>query len=99
MGAGSTRISLTVVLPAALPGIFAGLRVALPISLIVVMLTEMLGDSRGLGYYIAISGASFRPDRVFAGIVVAGACGFLLDKLLLLVGKQLMPSERLRRGL
>ena len=52
-----------VVLPAALPSIFTGLRIALPISIIVIVLTEMIGDFRGLGYYISVSSTRFEFAR------------------------------------
>ncbi|MSQ72871.1 MAG: ABC transporter permease [Betaproteobacteria bacterium] len=94
MGAGRFRIFARVLLPAALPGIFSGLRVALPISMIVVILTEMLGDSLGLGHYIAISSASFRADQVFAGLIAVGVCGFALDRVLILIGERVIPSQR-----
>jgi NitT/TauT family transport system permease protein len=97
MGAQPRTLFLRVVMPAALPGIFSGLRVALPVALIVVVLTEMLADSVGLGHYIAISGASFRADRVFAGLIVVGICGFVLDKALIWAGQRAIPSERLQR--
>ena len=70
------------ILPAALPSIFSGLRIALPIAIIVVVVTEMIGDTRGLGYYITIWSTRFRFANVYAGIIVIGVCGFVLDQLL-----------------
>ena len=55
-----------------MPGVFNGLRIALPVSIIVIVLTEMIGDSRGLGYYIAISGTRFEFANVYAAILVIG---------------------------
>jgi NitT/TauT family transport system permease protein len=83
MGAGRTAILRRVIFPAALPGIFAGLRIALPISIIVIVLTEMIGDSKGLGYYLAVSGTRFEFANVYADIFVIGLCGFVLDRALL----------------
>jgi NitT/TauT family transport system permease protein len=83
MGAGRTTLLARVILPAALPAIFTGLRIALPISLIVIVLTEMIGDSRGLGYYISVSGTRFEFANVYAAILVIGACGFVLDHAIL----------------
>ena len=78
----------------ALPYIFAGLRIALPIAIVVIVLTEMIGDSRGLGYYIAISGTRFEFANVYAAILVIGACGFVLDRSLLRLRRAIVHWER-----
>jgi len=83
-----------VIVPAAMPGIFSGLRIALPIAIIVIVLTEMIGDSRGLGYYIAISGTRFEFANVYAAILVIGAGGFLLDRILLRLRCAIVHWER-----
>jgi len=94
MGAPRRTILRRVILPAALPGIFAGLHIALPISIIVIVLTEMIGDSRGLGYYIAVSGTRFAFQNVYAAILVIGVCGFVLDRVMLLLRRKLVHWER-----
>jgi NitT/TauT family transport system permease protein len=94
MGAPQQTILRRVILPAALPGIFAGLRIALPISIIVIVLTEMIGDSRGLGYYIAVSGTRFAFQNVYAAILVIGVCGFVLDRAILMLRGKLVHWER-----
>ena len=83
MGARPVTLLARVILPAALPSIFTGLRIALPISIIVIVLTEMIGDSRGLGYYISVSGTRFEFADVYAAILVIGGCGFVLDRAML----------------
>jgi len=94
MGAPRATIVGRVIVPAALPGIFSGLRIALPIAIIVIVLTEMIGDSRGLGYYIAISGTRFDFANVYAAILVIGACGFVLDRGLLRLRRAVVHWER-----
>ena len=98
MGAPRRTIIGRVVVPAALPGIFSGLRIALPIAIIVIVLTEMIGDSRGLGYYIAISGTRFDFANVYAAILVIGACGFVLDRGLLRLRRAVVHWERDAEG-
>jgi NitT/TauT family transport system permease protein len=93
-GASRTVILRRVVLPAALPSIFAGLRIALPIALIIVVVTEMIGDSRGLGYYITIWSTRFSFSHVYAAIFVIGICGFLLDQGLVLVRRHVVYWQR-----
>lgn len=94
MGAPRATIIRRVIVPAALPGIFSGMRIALPIAIIVIVLTEMIGDSRGLGYYIAISGTRFEFANVYAAILVIGACGFVLDRGLLRLRRAVVHWER-----
>jgi len=97
MGASRWTVLSRVILPAALPSIFAGLRIALPVAIIVVVLTEMIGDSIGLGYYITVWSTRFTFQNVYAAIIVIGVCGFVLDQLLLLARRRLVPWEGDRR--
>lgn len=94
MGAPRATIIGRVIVPAAMPAIFDGLRIALPISIVVIVLTEMIGDSRGLGYYIAISGTRFEFANVYAAILVIGACGFVLDCALLRLRRAVVHWQR-----
>ena len=96
MGTPPGIILRRVILPAAFPGIFAGLRIALPISLIVVVLTEMIGDSKGLGYYLTISGTRFMFQNVYAAILVIGICGLVLDRALLMTLRRHFDARRTR---
>jgi NitT/TauT family transport system permease protein len=94
MGTPQHKLLWRVLFPAALPGILAGLRIALPVSIIVIVLTEMIGDSKGLGFYIAVSGTRFEFAKVYAGIFVIGACGFVLDLAMLSLRRKLVHWER-----
>jgi NitT/TauT family transport system permease protein len=94
MGAPRATIVARVIVPAAMPGILSGLRIALPIAIIVIVLTEMIGDSRGLGYYIAISGTRFEFANVYAAILIIGACGFVLDRAMLRGRRAVVHWER-----
>lgn len=90
MGADNLTLFTRVLLPAALPSIFAGLRIALPLAVTVVVVTEMIGDSVGLGYYINVWGTRFRFANVYAGILMIGLCGLLLDSCLLILRRLLV---------
>ncbi len=93
MGASRMRVLGRILVPAALPGVFTGFRIAVPIGLVVIIVTEMIGDTRGLGFYIADGGASFRVDRIYAGIVAAGALGYALDRGLILVRRLIVRGR------
>lgn len=94
MGASERQVFWRVLLPGAAPSIFAGLRVALPISLIVVIITEMIGESRGLGYYISYASASFEYATAFAGVAAVAVIGFTLDRVLVWLRNRLIFWER-----
>lgn len=93
MGASNLQILLRVMIPAALPGIVTGLRIGLPVSVLVVIVAEMIGDGRGLGFYIADASLSFRTDKVFAGIIVVGILGFAFDRVLVFASKIALPGR------
>ena len=70
------------------------MRIALPVSLIVVIITEMIGESRGLGYYISYASASFEYATAFAGIAAVAIMGFTLDRLLVWLRDRVIFWER-----
>jgi ABC-type nitrate/sulfonate/bicarbonate transport system permease component len=80
MGASRWQLFFRVMMPAALPTLFTGLRIALPVALIVTLLTEIIGESRGLGYFITFASASFEYARAMAAFVVVAVIGFALDR-------------------
>lgn len=94
MGASSTQTFFKVLLPAAAPTIFSGIRVALPLSMVVVVITEMIGDSRGLGYFIAYSSASFKYAQAYAAILMVAIIGFCLDRALVMLRNRIVFWER-----
>jgi ABC-type nitrate/sulfonate/bicarbonate transport system permease component len=85
MGATPRQIFFKVLAPASLPIVFTGLRTALPVALIVTIVTELIGESRGLGYFVTYASASFEYARALAALVVVGIVGFCLDRLLLFI--------------
>ena len=90
LGASRLAIFWKVLLPAAAPTIFSGLRVALPLSMVVVTITEMIGDSSGLGYFIAYSSASFMYDAAYAGVLAIALVGMALDRTMVFLRNRLI---------
>jgi ABC-type nitrate/sulfonate/bicarbonate transport system permease component len=72
-----------VMLPAASPRIVAGLRIALSVALILMVISEMQGSSNGLGYQVLSAQRSFDTAGMFAGIVVIGLVGVILNTVFL----------------
>jgi NitT/TauT family transport system permease protein len=85
MGATRYQVFAKVLMPAALPTIFTGLRIALPVALIITLVTEIIGESRGLGFFVTFASASFQYARALAALLVIAAIGFLLDRALLIL--------------
>lgn len=94
MGASPQQVFWRVLVPAALPTLFIGLRIALPVALIVTIVTEIIGESRGLGYLVTYSTASFEYARAIAALFAIGIVGFCLDRGLLACRNRIVFWER-----
>ena len=90
MGMKGRALLQHVLIPAALPGIMSGLRVAMPVGITVVVVTEMIGDTHGLGFYVGYAGTTFRPDKLYAGIIVIGLVGMIFDVIITQVRNRLL---------
>ncbi|MGA4841887.1 ABC transporter permease [Streptomyces sp. G45] len=83
-----------VVLPAAAPKIFAGLRVALGFALILMVIAELMGSGDGIGARLNAAERDFRPDELWATIVLLGVIGCVLNGLFLLVERKALAWHR-----
>lgn len=79
-GLGRAAILRRVVAPASLPHVFTGLRVGLGIAVAVVVITEMVASGEGLGAFILNTSISYRVPQMYAGILVVGVFGYLLNR-------------------
>jgi sulfonate transport system permease protein len=69
----------SIVLPAAMPQIFAGLRVGLQTSLLLMVVSELVASTGGIGFVILQSQQVFATSTMWAGIVVLGVLGYVLN--------------------
>jgi sulfonate transport system permease protein len=69
----------SIVLPGAMPQIFAGLRVGLQTSLLLMVVSELVASTGGIGFVILQSQQLFATPTMWAGIVVLGVLGYLLN--------------------
>lgn len=84
MGFRGMKMFVQVLLPASLLGIIGGYRMAFSRAWRALIGCEMLaGVAGGLGYRIAVSQTEFQSPRVYAGIIVIGVIGILLERVLL----------------
>ncbi|MGD8522303.1 MAG: ABC transporter permease [Desulfobacterales bacterium] len=79
-----------VILPSSIPQIMSGLRISLPISLIVAILSEMIGSVDGIGHFILRMQRTFNIPEMYAGIMMLGIIGYLLNKIFLIFDNTLL---------
>jgi ABC-type nitrate/sulfonate/bicarbonate transport system permease component len=77
----SDRIT-RLILPATLPKFFAGLRLAVSLSLVVMVVAELAGSTDGIGYEMNVAYGNYQMTTLWAGIVLLGILGYLLNALL-----------------
>jgi sulfonate transport system permease protein len=93
---GFTRWQLLrrVVLPAALPQIWNGIRYGLTHAWLALVAVELLASSEGLGFLIVYGRQLYQLDVVLAAVVVVGAFGYALDKVLAVIEARLLRWRR-----
>jgi len=94
MRASRFYILRRVQIPSILPWIIAAFRINVGMALIGSILGEMLGANRGLGWYIQISGARLDTAGVFAGLLVLMVMALLMNEIIRLVERWLLPYNR-----
>lgn len=87
----STRRRIThVILPSAAPKIFAGLRISMSIAVILMVISELFAATDGIGFRILQSSRQFRYVELWAGIVVLGLVGTVLNGMLVFVERRVL---------
>ena len=71
-----------IVLPAAIPTLFTGLRLGFTKAWLSLVVVELVASSEGLGYLIVYGRQLFQLDLVMAAVIVVGALGYAIDRLL-----------------
>lgn len=91
---GARRRWTHVILPAAGPKIFAGLRISLSIAVILMVISELIAATDGVGFRILQAQRQFKMVDLWAGLVVLGAMGALLNGGLALVERRVLRWTR-----
>ncbi|WP_084135901.1 ABC transporter permease [Pollutimonas bauzanensis] len=73
---------LEIIAPLAIPTLFTGLRLGFTKAWLSLVVVELVASSEGLGYLIVYGRQLFQLDLVMAAVIVVGAIGYLIDKLL-----------------
>lgn len=91
MGASERHVLFKVVLPSAVAWVFAGLRISVPYALIGAIVGELIAANRGLGFVLANATGQFDTAGVFAALLVIMLMAFVLNTLVRLLERWLMP--------
>jgi len=90
LGATPLQRWVWVTLPAILPGVFVLLRTNFIAAWMAVLVAEMVGLRDGLGAIIMMGRNLFNNELVMFGMVVIGLTGFIVDRLLQLIGQRIL---------
>jgi len=79
-----------VILPSAAPKIFAGLRISMSIAVILMVISELFAATDGVGFRIVQAQTQFKMVDLWAGLVVLGAMGAVLNGALSLIERRVL---------
>lgn len=94
LGYSRRQLLVHVVFPAALAPVWNGIRYGLTHAWLVLVVVELLASSEGLGFMIVYGRQLFQLDVVLAAVVVVGAIGYGLDRILELTERRLLRWRR-----
>jgi ABC-type nitrate/sulfonate/bicarbonate transport system permease component len=83
-----------VILPSAAPKMFAGLRISMSIAVILMVISELIAATNGVGFRILQSQRQFRMVDLWAGLVVLGVIGAVLNAGLTLIERRVLRWDR-----
>jgi NitT/TauT family transport system permease protein len=93
LGANRRRLITRVILPGILPNLYNDLRILLGCAWTLLTVAELIGATTGISYFINQQGKYRHYDNVFAGIVMIGLLGLVVDKALCVIGAKLFPWQ------
>jgi NitT/TauT family transport system permease protein len=89
MGASRLRVLFDVMLLESLPQTFVGLRNGVSLALVIIVVAEMfIGSQDGLGHSVFEAQQLFDMPRMYAAIFAAGALGYALNLLFLVIERR-----------
>jgi len=91
LGASKTQVLTKVIIPNSLPEIFTGARVAMGVCWGTVVAAELVAAERGLGMMIMVASKFQLTDIVIVGIILIGVIGFMIDVVIRMLEKWLVP--------
>jgi NitT/TauT family transport system permease protein len=98
LGCKGSAMFREVVFPASLPAIFNGLRIAHGFAWILIVVGEMTGVPTGLGSVIMDGRTLSRTDLVVTGMIVIGMCGFITDRIIVVISNRVLSWSPQHHG-
>jgi sulfonate transport system permease protein len=86
-----------VYLPHALPQMLVGLKLGLGVSWMALVASELIAASSGIGYRMNDARSLMRSDKVIVCMIVIGAVGILMDKVISLIFEAVTPWEKIAK--
>ena len=93
LGANRRRLLLGVIVPGILPNLYNDVRILLGAAWTLLTVAELIGVLTGITFFIDRQGKYFRYENVYAGIIMIGLVGLLVDKVLTVIGARLFPWQ------
>lgn len=91
MGAGSEEIVAMVILQSAKPALLDTMRITMGWAWTYLVVAEMVAANSGLGYAILKAQRFLQTDKIFAGIILIGLIGLIMDQLFRLAHRKSFP--------
>ena len=91
MGAGSEEIVSLVVFQSAKPALLDTMRITMGWAWTYLVVAEMVAANSGLGYAILKAQRFLQTDKIFAGIILIGLIGLIMDQLFRLAHRKSFP--------
>lgn len=93
-GSGKRDFYLTIALPGAMPLIFTGLKLGMGMALLLIVAAEMIGAKSGIGYMIWTGYQTFLMERMFVGLTIMAALGYIFSVVLDEVERKVLPWKQ-----
>ena len=90
-GGNRLQVYTQVKIPYALPSLLSGLKVAATYSISGAVVGEWIASQAGLGYYLLRVKNSYALDKMFACVVLIILLSLIMNGLIRLLGRALMP--------
>jgi len=96
-GATGIRFFTRLLFPAIAPGLLNGLRLGMATCLITLIAAEFVGAEYGMGAAIRRAGQQFAVVEVYAGILIVGLLGLVINLVFRLITPLVLPWQRRTR--
>jgi ABC-type nitrate/sulfonate/bicarbonate transport system permease component len=90
-GANRLQIFTKVIVPGSLPVLVSGIRITINTALLITLAVELISANEGLGSIIWMAWRTLLMENLYAALVVISVLGLMINWLLLLLEKLLLP--------